>query len=525
MFDKEVLIKAKEKAVLFIENTHKAEDIQKEILSKILQENVNTWIGRKYNFSNIKSYEDFRGALPLTVFSDYDSSIARILGEEKAVLYASENYQFVSSSGTTNNPKIIPMSMDYAKQVFIPFYITYFGQLVTHFPDFLKNASKTVNFKLDPNRALTKLKNGANHKGLSQINFGDDFKESVLFEPGSGTKWTDIPTEVEEDLERMYYRIRVSSEYEINALVGINPAVIHILKFLLKVWADRLINDIRNGTLNGEDFNTPNPALAERLSSLYSKSKELLPIDLWPDLRYVICWKEGVSQFYLKESRKVFGEKVKLMSAPLGSSEAPVAIPLFDEEDQNLLVYDTVFYEFIDVLNDQNVVLLGDLQLDRSYAVVVTQQSGFYRYITGDLVTVKGFVNGVPTVEYAGRYSPEKFISDDVFLAAIKEINGLFDIGIVNFTFQCPAEKDQNITLLIELEDEIHQELIRKIEKNIDDFLMKKSDRYCELRQNHGMSSVRIEVAERNAFFRNWISEVEKGKRPPQVKDKISEFI
>lgn len=527
MFNEQMILKAKARASNFVQETSRLNSIQESLLLNILANNQQCSMGKKYGFDKIHNYADFKAAVPLSVFADYQHPIERIVNGESGVLYSCENYQFVSSSGTTKKPKIIPMSQDFARQAFIPFYLTYLGQLAINYPDFLLNADKTVNFKLDPNRKMSTLDNGAQHAGLSQINFGDDFKDGALFEPGTGAVWSEVPANIDDDLERLYFRLRVSAEHGIQALIGINPAIIHSLEYLLRNWSEKLIGDLKQGTFNQQAYAPPNTDLANKLQTIANSRGYLLPKDLWPNLRYVICWKEGVSQFYIKMLNDTFGTNVTFLSAPLAASEAPVAIPLFDDQDRNLLAYDIVFYEFLDIScqSGNKIVLADGLEIDKSYAVIVTQQSGFYRYITGDLVRITGFVNGVPTLEYAGRYDENQLVSDDGLLAAVRDLAPKLTGRIKNFTFHtaklngCSAT---NIVFKVALEEGSYDGLDSFIADHLESYLMRNSHRYYQARESGRLTALAVNIVTADTFFSEWVDHVNSGKRPPQVKDKVS---
>ena len=51
---------------------------QTELLFKILQDNKNTEYGKKNNFADIKTIEDFQNNVPVSVYDDYAPYIERM---------------------------------------------------------------------------------------------------------------------------------------------------------------------------------------------------------------------------------------------------------------------------------------------------------------------------------------------------------------------------------------------------------------------------------------------------------------
>ena len=82
---------------------------QEALLMRLLQENKDTDYGLKYGFGDIVDYEDYRKKVPLTVFSDYDEYINRIINGESNILTAATPVFFNISSGSVGETKYIPI--------------------------------------------------------------------------------------------------------------------------------------------------------------------------------------------------------------------------------------------------------------------------------------------------------------------------------------------------------------------------------------------------------------------------------
>ena len=59
---------------LFIKFPH---DVQNELLLKLLDTAKNTEWGKKYDFENIKTYNDFKNKIPISYYNDLEKDITR----------------------------------------------------------------------------------------------------------------------------------------------------------------------------------------------------------------------------------------------------------------------------------------------------------------------------------------------------------------------------------------------------------------------------------------------------------------
>lgn len=59
-----------------------------KLLETFIEDNKNTEYGKKYNFSDIKTLEDYKNNVPLTKYDDYDLYIKRMFNGEKNILTA-----------------------------------------------------------------------------------------------------------------------------------------------------------------------------------------------------------------------------------------------------------------------------------------------------------------------------------------------------------------------------------------------------------------------------------------------------
>ena len=88
-----------------------ADDIQRQLLSKLIARAQNTEWGRTHQYQNITSYEEFARKVPVNTYEDLKGFIDRMRHGESDVLWPGRVKWYAKSSGTTNDKsKFIPVS-------------------------------------------------------------------------------------------------------------------------------------------------------------------------------------------------------------------------------------------------------------------------------------------------------------------------------------------------------------------------------------------------------------------------------
>ena len=133
---------------------------------------------------------------------------------------------------------------------------------------------------------------------------------------------------------------------------------------------------------------------------------------IWEKLSLVSCWADSDSyEIFIKLKEKLNPNKknmnLKFQGKGLMSTECIVSFPLENVKNGSVAAYNSFFYEFIQVSDDElenrSPKLLDELDLGVRYCVVVTTNAGLYRYNTNDIVEVTGFYHKIPIVRFVGR--------------------------------------------------------------------------------------------------------------------------
>ena len=88
-------------------------EVQNELLLKLLSSAKNTSIGKLYGFDSIKNYKDYSERVPVSTYEEISEMIERSRKGEKNIFWSSDIKWFAKSSGTTNSKsKFIPISQE-----------------------------------------------------------------------------------------------------------------------------------------------------------------------------------------------------------------------------------------------------------------------------------------------------------------------------------------------------------------------------------------------------------------------------
>lgn len=80
---------------------------QNQIFRMILKKASDTWYGREYGFSSVKSYDIYRKQVPIIDYEIIQPLIERISSGEKNILWPGLPIYFAKTSGTTSGVKYI----------------------------------------------------------------------------------------------------------------------------------------------------------------------------------------------------------------------------------------------------------------------------------------------------------------------------------------------------------------------------------------------------------------------------------
>ena len=331
----------------FMEHPH---EVQNSLLFRqLIQATKHTEWGRRYDYKSIKDYKTFAERVPVQNYDSLKPYIKRMMYGEKDVLWSGQVRWFSKSSGTTGGKsKFIPVTRQNLKQCHIRGAWDTMSLFYHNRPDANQFEYKSMlmggtieNFKPYPK---------TNYGDVSAIMidhmpivarpfFTPDFKTALM------ANW-------EEKLERLATEAIKDSDV---VMIGGVPT-----------WTVMLFR---------------------RILEMSGKSNML---EIWPKFQLYIHG--GVSFEPYREQFKSFfpSEKVDYLEIYNASEGYFSAQDDFSSNDMLLLLKNGMYYEFLPMSEwDKEypkAIPLSDVEVGVNYALVISTNSGLWRYMPGDTI-------------------------------------------------------------------------------------------------------------------------------------------
>ena len=452
----------------YIKNSKDAQKRNKKLILNIIKKNKNTEYGKKYDFKNIKTIEDYQIKIPFTTYSDYKQYINETANTGKQNLMTSFKIRyFANTSGTTGEVKRIPVTAESYNSFFKAGTIFTF-QLKE---EMKKNHLGRMNGKiLNLSEMVSKKTPGGIREGLISGYFASGLK---TFLPIA----TCIPKEVlgNEDRINMKY-IKARYALQESDIICINAVFMSAITDLMKYICENremLIKDIETGTIDSsivipEDIRKklerkliPNKNRADEIREILKNDGEKeLASNLWKRLSLIIAICTGEFSPYENKIREYINKNVAISYSMYASSEATIASSLYKENKDYMLLFDGGFYEFIPIEDESKTLLMNELEIGKEYEIVITNLSGLYRYKIKDVIKVVGFEGDVPLIHFA--YRKEQLINISALHLTmehlekiIKKLEKELDFKIVDYSvYQDTENVPSRILLFIETKDD-----------------------------------------------------------------------
>ncbi len=329
---------------LFLKYPH---EVQNELLIGLTQKAKHTEFGQLHGFKGMSSYSRFSDNVPISTYEDYAPMVERARTGELNVFWPNPIKWFAKSSGTTNaKSKFIPVSQDALDDC--------------HYA-----ASKDLIALYLNNNPESKLFDG------QSLRLGGS-KE--LYEE-NGTVFGDLSAILIDNLPLWA---------EFKSTPSSRVSLMSDWTVKLQAIVDETLND-NVTSLAG----VPSWMLVMLNHVLQTSGKGNL-FEVWPNLE--VYFHGGVSfQPYQEQYQKLLPNSKFKYYEIYNASEGFFAIQDQNNSSDLLLMLDYgIFYEFIPMKTfgskSQKIITLHEVELDHNYALVITTNSGLWRYLIGDTV-------------------------------------------------------------------------------------------------------------------------------------------
>lgn len=366
-------------------------------LRLILERNARTAFGREHGFGSIAGLEQFRERVPIVTYDELAPWIDRAVAGENDVLTRGPVSYFSTTSGTTAKPKFIPGTQQ---------------TIVAGCEAMLARNSYLLRQHPEAFDGTPLFIVGNANEGKTAKGVGYGAMTGFGYHVGHmGFRGPRLPYEVftiADARARYFCILRLAlARPELSAIFAYNPSTLVLLfQSACHEW-DALVRDIREGTLSVDvepdvreavaPLLVADPARADALQSLRDGG----PRVWWPKLAVAVCWKGGALGFYLRELERWTGD-LPVRDLGVLASEAMLTIAVDDVTAGGVLLPDTGFFEFLPE-NSSAPLCAWELEVGRSYRVVVTTHGGLYRYDLGDIVRVERKHLEMPVLSFLHR--------------------------------------------------------------------------------------------------------------------------
>jgi hypothetical protein len=388
----------------FVGHSHNSMQIQNKYLLSLVARNSNTLFGQKHGFNQIRCVEDFQNQVPICNYEDYQGYINEIARGKTSTLTRSKVNKLVPTSGTSGFNKFIP----YTKQTTAEFNRALNVWLYSLYNEYPKLKKGKAFWLISPAEKAPELE--------SVVPVGFESDNSYFGRIGSSLigRIMVLPPKIQSITDSKYHQfllcLYLLSASDLTLISVWNPTYMYrILNFIVNN-KESLVSAIRSGTIdtsylthNSKTYKFSIPGddhRAQMLNSLIARGD----VDktqwnkVWPDLQLISCWTSAWAAHAIPSLRNLF-KNIPVQGKGLLATEGVVTVPI---EGRYLPAYFSHFFEFVDTEN-KKTKLLHELEVGKTYEVVLTTGSGLYRYRTQDLVKVNSYFNMLPDLDFLGK--------------------------------------------------------------------------------------------------------------------------
>ncbi|MCQ2590233.1 MAG: GH3 auxin-responsive promoter family protein [Treponema sp.] len=382
-------------------------------LRGILEYAKDTEWGKLHNFAQIleaqtteELYKRWQENVPPQDYEDLRPYVERHKNGEENLLFPGKPKMYATTSGTTKEPKWIPITNEYYDNVYSKMTNIWLYTFLMHRKKCFEGPAISIVGKAIEGAAP----DGTVYGSVSGVTRRDipEFVKPIHSAPA------DV-FDIKDYTARYYTIMRIGIEQNVHIIITANPSTIVEMQNNVNQFFDDYCNDIEHGTLNEKlDISPevraalqpvfhPNPERAAELRALKEKYPVILPKHYWPDMQILTTWKCGNTAVYMEKFKDSFPEKMLYQEFSYFASECRTGLVLNGKSDTVLFPH-MHYFEFVKLedLDNPNkrFYQINELEKGQRYSIFVTTYAGLYRYNMNDLIEVTGFYGTIPTIQF-----------------------------------------------------------------------------------------------------------------------------
>lgn len=367
---------------------------QQARFAEILATNRNSAFGQAHQFDAIRNVRQFQSRVPVRDYAQMQPWIDRVLAGEQDVLTSERVLMVERSGGSTSANKYIPFTASLLTEIANATQ-PWLWDLYSHVPG-LRGTS--AYWSISPLSHQEKMTQGG-----VPIGFED---ESAYF--GPVVRWAinrmmAVPSTVRTLRDDQQWQQETLARLVADQNLG-----------LISVWSPTFLTVLLQALVNDPDpVMARMPRTAQRRLGRALATGSLDTRTLWPSLKLISCWKDGVSRDFAATLSSWFPD-VPIQGKGLLATEGVITVPfgrlahtLHDKQAAShgcVIAINSHFYEFIDLNGDPaRLLMVDELKVGGVYSPVITTAGGLYRYHLKDVVTCSGFQCNTPELVFSGK--------------------------------------------------------------------------------------------------------------------------
>ena len=329
---------------------HAPLDTQQKVFNQLLHTARHTAFGKQYGFAHIMNYDQYRQNVPVQSYESLFPYIERQMKGEQNLLWPTPTRWFSKSSGTTNaRSKFIPVSPEALTQCHFKGGKDLLAMYINHYPD-------------------TKIFTG---KSLA---IGGSYEINSI-DPRRRSAYGDISAVIMQNLPVWAQFIRTPT----------------LEVALMSQWEEKM-EKMAQSTARAKVTNLSGVPtwVVPLIQRIVEREKAETILDLWPHLEVFF---HGAVAFgpYRSLFKQLIPSSAMRYVETYTASEGFFGIQYQPDSEELLLMLDYgIFYEFIPYAEihkaHPKTIGLGEVELGKSYALVISTNAGLWRYHIGDTV-------------------------------------------------------------------------------------------------------------------------------------------
>ena len=508
-------------------------------LRDILTISRDTVYGKEHHFDRILSatnaddlFRLYRQYVPVNdSFETLRPYVERHKNGETNVLFPSKPDMYATTSGTTSEPKWIPMTHKYLKDVYGKMTHIWIWNFICH------------RSRIFGGHLFTTV--GKELEGYAP--------DGTVFGSVSGVLVRDVPKiikkhytapaavmSIDDYAARNYTLMRLALQHrDLTLWATANPSTILELLRTLNENTEEMINDIEHGTLSWnfeisdyiraelDAYMSPQPLRAAELRRLLQEHGKLMPKHFWPWLQLLSTWKCGNTKIYMEKYMDQF-DWSKTFYQELGyiATECRFGFSL-DDTNESVLFPHFHYYEFVEESEldkpHKHYLQIHELEQGKRYCAYVTTYSGLFRYNMNDLVEVGGKFYDTPTVHMVSKINGivsmtgEK-LYEPQFIDAVHKAEELMGVKTKFFVGFADISESKYHFYYEFVDEKIDQETADEFTKVVDRKLQEINNEYESKRASFRLKAPQAHILLSNAYARFKAACLRDGFRDGQFK-------